>query len=570
MSPVSFAPRASRAGPEATAEGPEHRQPFVVPPEIGTKDLLRWLYVGRLTLVAGILAAALLLWDDLHPDQTLFATLVFLVAVIATALSFWWSHVAMRAIQANFAYGQVTLDAAIVTCVVHLTGSVQSPLAPLYILVIAAGALILPMSGGVLIGALTGGFFVAEAVFFNHGGDPATVFLQVALFVTVAVSVGVVADRLRKGGGTLGDLASELRQLRLDTGDILNHIRSGILTVDGSGRLVYMNPVGELMLGLEASRLHGRPVLEVLDGVAPGLGEMIGRSIEDRRPVARFRTVTLQESPLTLGVSTTVLERESPGPYPVTAIFQDITDVERLEESNRRNERLQAVAALSASLAHEIKNPLASIQSAVEQLASGRLGSEDRDVLKTLVVNQSQRLSRLLSEFIDFSALEMGPRSVFDACGLVREALALVRQHPEAGGVDFVEGAMCESSLVLGDRDLLHRALFNLLLNAGQFSAPDGRVVVAVDRGGATDRTLRGEAEGSVTISVTDSGPGVDANDLGRIFDPFYTKRKGGSGLGLAVVHRTVEAHDGSVFVEPAPEGGARFVLVLPGTDGVS
>ncbi|MGI9627813.1 MAG: two-component system sensor histidine kinase NtrB [Longimicrobiales bacterium] len=536
------------------------------PQEISSLGVLRWLYVGRLTLVSGILAAALLSWGNLHPQQSLFATLIFVVAVTLTAMSFWWTHVALRQVSTSFAYAQAILDAGLVTSIVHLTGGVESPLTPLYILVIASGSLALPISGGLLIGALSSGLFVAEAILFQHGQGSAVVALQVTLFGAVAVTVGVLADRLRKGGTAVGELESELRQLRLDTGDILDNIRSGILTVDERGRLVYLNPVGEAMLGLERAPLIGQPVLASLNEVAPGLGDVVRRSIEHRRPVARFRTETsLQPNPTTLGVSTTVLERDSTGPYPVTAIFQDITDVERLEDSNRRNERLQAVAALSASLAHEIKNPLASIQSAVEQLAGGKLAPTDQQVLKKLVVNQSQRLSRLLSEFIDFSGLEIGPRSELDIRALAAESMALVQQHPEAGGVDFKVVGPSDPVMLIGDRDLIHRALFNLILNAAQFSGADGSVQVSVDPSPAPAGLMDEERAGSVRVSISDSGPGVDANDLGRIFDPFYTKRRGGSGLGLAVVQRTVEAHDGSVFVESAPNGGARFVLVLPG-----
>ena len=535
-----------------------------MPRDLSTGDLLRWLYVGRLILVAGVLGGALWLWGNLHPRQTFFATLVFLLAALATVGSYWWTHLARRPVTPSFSYGQVALDAAIVTGVVHLTGSVESPLSPLYVLVIASGSLILPLSGGVLIGGLTSAFFVAEAVFFSHSAAPGTVALQVALFGAVALTVGLVADRLRKGGSQLGALESELRQLRLDTGDILNNIRSGILTVDERGRLAYINPMGRSMLGPDLDDYGGRPVLERLDELAPGLGGMIRRSMRDRTPVARFRTTTLGPDPLTLGVSTTVLERETPGPNPVTAIFQDITDVERLEESNRRNERLGAVAALSASLAHEIKNPLASIQSAVEQLASGRVAEGDQAVLRNLVVGQSQRLSRLLSEFIDFSGLEMGPRSHFDVGLLVDEAVGLVRQHPEVDGVQYrVECP--EPAHITGDRDLLHRALFNLLLNAGQFAGREGTVLATVTASVQEGLDLSGGSGEVVRVAIEDDGPGIDANDLGRIFDPFYTKRKGGSGLGLAVVHRTVEAHDGSVYVEPGAVGGARFVLLLPG-----
>ncbi|NIU36323.1 MAG: hypothetical protein GWN70_11070, partial [Gemmatimonadetes bacterium] len=223
-------------------------------------------------------------------------------------------------------------------------------------------------------------------------------------------------------------------------------------------------------------------------------------------------------------MSTTILEREDPGaPPPVTALFQDITDAERLEALNRRNERLEAVAELSASLAHEIKNPLASIRSAVEQLTESSLEDQDRSTLRGLVVKESDRLSRLLSEFIEYSAVRMGQAEDVDLAALVREAVDLVRQHPEAEGEVEV---MCEgtdgSLTIPGDEDLLHRAVFNLVLNAVQFSAPGGEVRIEVLECGDGAGPGGVEIPSPVRLSVRDSGPGIDREDLERIFDPFY------------------------------------------------
>ncbi len=530
-------------------------------------DFLRWLYVGRLTVVSGVLAAALLSWGTAHPHQTLITTMVFVVGVGVTSCAFWWTHILGRMPTDRFSYGQALLDAVLVTGIVFVTGGAESPFAPLYILVIAEGALLLPISGGVLVGTLTSLLFVGQAVVLQDSPSTATVALQMGLFGAVAVTVGVLADRMRHEGLALGRLESELRQLRVDTDEILNNIGTGILTVDERGDLVFVNPVGEAFLGLSGDEFRGRSALALLDEVAPGLGQLVRRSMNERKPLSRFRTVVGNEGEsITLGVSTTVFTRAGDGPWPVTAIFQDITDVERLEGTRRRNERLEAVTELSASLAHEIKNPLASILSAVEQLASDRLSSEDRATLRDLVVAQSQRLSRLLSEFIDFSVLEIGPRSEFDLAELVGQAVALVCQHPEAKDVRLTTVGIGAPVMVPGDADMVHRALFNLILNASQFAGIGGEV--EVDLRADTTRLYMAETDvpSPVRVQITDSGPGICANDLGRVFDPFYTTREGGSGLGLAVVHRTAAAHNGAVFVEAAPKGGARFVLILPGT----
>jgi two-component system sensor histidine kinase PilS (NtrC family) len=245
-----------------------------------------------------------------------------------------------------------------------------------------------------------------------------------------------------------------------------------------------------------------------------------------------------------------------------TALFQDISDLERVEALNRRTERLEAVAELSASLAHEIKNPLASIRSAVEQISKPSLARDDRMLLQRLVVSESDRLSRLLTEFLEFSGLRIGRREVLDLGSTARDCVALARQNPERPeGVELELLTPESPAWVRGDRDLLHRAVFNLVLNAVQFSGPAGKVTVRVEtiRGRGGERTREW-----VRLSVRDTGPGVPPEDLPRIFDPFYTRRAGGSGLGLAVVHRAVAAHEGTVTVDRAPGGGAEFVVDLP------
>jgi two-component system sensor histidine kinase PilS (NtrC family) len=265
-------------------------------------------------------------------------------------------------------------------------------------------------------------------------------------------------------------------------------------------------------------------------------------------------------------VRTTILDREG-HPW-VTAVVQDNTETKRIEELIHRAERLQAVAELGTSLAHEIRNPLASLRSAAEQLASSpELGAHDREVLRRLVVNESQRLSRLLTDFMEFSGYEASRWGPVDLTKVVEEATELVRQHPSAeGGVLLEMDRPPGAVFVDGDRDLLHRALFNLLLNAVQHSGPGGRVHVHVGRLGAGALPEGVVMAEPICLSVRDSGPGIQDDEMPRIFDPFYTTREGGIGLGLALVHRAVEAHSGSILVDGRLEDGpgARFTVYLP------
>lgn len=537
----------------------------------GRRDLLRWLYLGRVTLVSGILAGALLKWFGADPEQTFVATIVFVSGFFLTAASFWHTHIRNREPGDNFLYGQAISDALLVTAVVHITGGGGSDFAFLYVLVISSSALLLPLPGGVLVGVLATILFLADTLWLNLETFRPEILLQLGLFAAVAVITGWLGDRVRRAGLALGEVESELRRLRLDTGDILANIGTGVLTVDGAGRLMFLNPAGEAILGLSAADWLSTEVISALDELAPGMGTVLRSSVDAREPVARFKTLARRgDREVVLGVSTTILDRAEGMAPSVTAIFQDITDQDRLEGLNRRAERLEAVAELSASLAHEIKNPLASIRSAVEQISKGDLDRADRLTLERLVVTESDRLSRLLSDFIDFSALRMGKAKTLDLARMTRDCITLVRQNPEVGeGVRFQEVGLERPVPVPGDGDLLHRVVFNLLLNAAQFAGPVGVVRVEI-RGLAECVAPSGtKVRNPVCLRVADSGPGIAPEDLERIFDPFYTNRTGGSGLGLSLVHRAIEAHQGAILVDQAQEGGAEFQIYIPGDSSI-
>ena len=530
------------------------------------RRILSWVYVGRLALAAAIFVAAAWVWVDAPPQTTLAATLILVAAAGFTALSVWYTHLSGRQPRRAALYGQVLFDVFLVAAAVHLTGGRTSSFAPLFVLVIVAAAVLLPIVGGVAIGVLVSLLYAADVVWSANAID-AGVVLQGLLFTAVALVTGYLGDRLRQAGAELGEVETELRRLRLDTDDILAGIATGILTVDERGRLAYLNPAAAELLGLAAHEWLGKPVLDALDRVAPGLGGVIRASAERREGVRRWETEETERG-MVFGVSTTLLERQ-PGNAPsVTAIFQDITERKRLDALRRRTERLEAVAELSASLAHEIKNPLASIRSAAEQLTAEGVDADDKAVLQGLVVRESDRLSRLLSEFLDFARARLRAAGPLEVDRLVRHAVELVRAHPDAEGreVRLLVSPGAAGAAAHGDEDLLHRAVLNLVLNGAQWAGPGGRVEVAVDAVESEILSRALDFTRAVRIRVSDTGPGVPADAAEHVFDPFFTLRPGGTGLGLALVQRAAEAHGGAVFVEePAGPGwGTTFAFYLP------
>ena len=528
--------------------------------------LVRWVYVGRLSIATAIFLAAVLVWQDALTDtgKLLVASLTFAAALGVTAVSVVYSEFYRRSLEPTFYYLQSVFDLFLVTAVVHVTGSSSSQFAALYILVIATSSLLLPVGGGLLVAALGNVLYVADAFWSVETPFTATVWLQLAVFAVVALGSAWLSAKLQEAGkGTEAVLA----HVRLQAADILFNIRSGIITVDESGRLLYSNPMAEQLLGLDLEPLIGRPVLEPIRRIAPELVEAVERSMHDRVRTARAEgVVSAIGRRFPIGVTTTYTDGDGRNTdHSATAIFQDISDQKRVETLRLRAERLEGVAELSASLAHEIKNPLASIRSACEQLSRSSFTGADEKILTHLVMRESDRLSRLLTEFLDFARVRVARRERIDVAQLAAGAVRLARAHPDrTDGVTVV----CEASegeyLVEGDDDLLHRAVFNLLLNAIQVSPPGGEVRVEVGEA-RPDQLDFGPtfADGGVALSVIDAGSGIVPEIRDRLFDPFFTTKPGGSGLGLAVVHRAIDAHRGLVFLDTSPTG-TRFTVVLP------
>ena len=527
------------------------------------QSLLRSVYVGRVCVAVAIYLAAALKFAVAAPLDLLVTSFVLVATVVVTIASYWYTHFLRRSPGRTFLYAQALFDVGLITTVVHITGGPQSDLTPLYVPLIAVTAVLMPPASTALITALVGIVYFAD-VFFGHT-TPMTgqVALQLLVFVGVAFVTAYFASRVSVMGAEREALAGELRQARLEAADVLRSVPTGIVTVDQAGHLLYCNPAAEQIFGFKERQWRGRPIMPEFAKIAPEFWAAITATA--RRGVRAMRVEAVVRRPdrtFPIGVTTTTLEVEGAEPR-VTAIFTDISDSKRLEELHLRAERLEAVAELSASLAHEIKNPLASIRSSVEQLGRAKRANPDEKFLTSLVVRESDRLSRLLSEFLDFSRVRATECRPLDLHTVAGAAIRLVREHPDCPGdavIDLAGGA----TPMEGDEDLLHRVVSNLVLNAVQAGGKEARVVVRTGRPGPQEVPGGAGLEHPVMLTVTDNGPGIPENLRARLFEPFVTGRVGGTGLGLAIVQRAVEAHRGLVLVDSTAGRGTTFTVYLP------
>src|SRR6266850_2376460 len=484
-------------------------------------QLLRLVYLGRMCLAIAIYVTVALKVRVAAPLDILATSLMLVTAAAVTAYSYWHTHFRRRVPGPTFLYLQALFDVCLITVVVHMTGGADSDLASLYVILIAVTALLMPPANAGLVTLFAGLVYFADVFWGHAAGVTPGIWIQLGVFVLVAVVIGYVASRVNVLGRREEALTAEVRQVQLEADDVLRNIRTGVITVDADGQLLYANPASEDILGFKAREWLGRTVMPEFARLAPEFWAAVTSTA--RRGVRLMRveaTVHRPDHSFPIGVTTT-------------------------------------------SLAHEIKNPLASIRSSVEQLGRSSRANPDEKFLANLIVRESDRLSRLLSEFLDFSRVRVTECRPMDLHQVAEAAIRLVRQHPDcAARVKIsLEG---EATPMEGDEDLLHRVVSNLVLNAVQAAGAKAAVVVSTGRASANELPGAAGIENPVALRVTDNGPGIPDDLQRRLFEPFATGRVGGTGLGLAIVQRAVEAHRGIVLVDTKAGGGTTFTIYFP------
>ncbi|MBK7947723.1 MAG: PAS domain S-box protein [Deltaproteobacteria bacterium] len=498
----------------------------------------------------------------------------------------------------RFATLQVAIDVAIVTALVYFSGGRESVFTFLYALVVLYGALLLDRGGvafSVGLAALAYGFVLfgvelgwLPALRDDARSQPTVVLLAYwAFYAGGLLMLGMLANtlvaELRRTGAALESKTSDLEHLRDLHRFTVESIGSGIATIDHAGLVTSFNPEAERITGLFASEAEGRPLEAVMPGALSVIEAREANAPRDTGP-GRDRIAFRNERGEDLFVGLSASRLLGPGGERLghVVIFQDVTAVVSMEQELRRSERLAAVGEMAARMAHEIRNPLASISGSVQLLqgSGASAGSADpaHDKLMGIVVREVDRLNALIGDFLRYSrpaplALEAVPLAE-----LVRE-VAGIAEGRSSHDVR-VELACEESVVVLADPAQLKGALWNLWNNACEAMNGKGTLRIRVTRTAPgmppQDERLPGRnaagkpgwadrrAKGRGVLELEDTGPGMTSELQDRIFEPFFTTKQDGTGLGLATVQRIVEQHGGSIEIESEVGRGTRFRLLLP------
>jgi two-component system sensor histidine kinase PilS (NtrC family) len=573
--------------------GSSARRALTAPP--GLEKRLLVLMGARLAISIISLALALGLeaagWDSSPADWTgFYGTVAFaFLATIAYGVILGRVSNVRR-----FAAVNIATDIAIVSALVHMSGGPDSPFAFLYIGVAVYAALLIERRGA-LFSAIASAVVYGAVLAAGHQGwmpgpsiavrDPAPVLFGKWVFhsgavVLVAGLASLLTAELRRTGEALAQSTQDLSRLRTLHQRTVESLVSGLLTSDPIGRITSFNPEAERITGMRGEDVVGLDVESVL----PGVRDLVMRGANDnpaQRSRARTPDVNQDGEARHLGVAAYVLKNDAGQPGGHVVIFQDVTDVVEMETSLRRSERLAAVGELSASIAHEIRNPLAAISGSIEMLQSQRSGGAERgdpETLMAIVLREVDRLDDLISDFLDYARPSPSQPRVVSVPEVVEEVIKMF----DAGDCDGVTTHLeLEPGLsVLADPSQFRQVLWNLVLNAAQAMPDGGRLQISARAvADASTQELRNEDRKSQEgekkadwgeIVVSDDGVGIPDEVLDRIFDPFFTTKQNGSGLGLAMVHRIVEDHEGSIGLESSQGGGTRVRVRFPATEATA
>ena len=537
------------------------------PAPAGDPDALTPLLRGyaslRLVVVFTLMFSAFLI--QITFDVSLPLNLIYYIVAFACTLSIG-ALLSLERIPAEANAGlQILGDLFVVTALVWISGGPDSSFTFLYLAAVAAGAILLGRRGGLSAAGLAAIFYTVLVDLMYWGVLPSVegprhwgvaslvgnVALNVAAFAGTAILVSASSEKLREARRDVERRKAELARLQALHASVLSSMSSGVLTTDLEGLVTYANRAASELLDLPAVDLVGKPV-PALGLVDAGAWEQI-RSTSDE--ILRFEAVRPTRGvEAFFGISASTLRDADGRGTGRILIFQNLTRLKRLEGEVRLKEKLAAVGELAAGIAHEIRNPLASISGSVQVLKGMVAPGSSELKLMDIVVTESQRLSRVLEDFLRYVRPRERAVEPVDAPAALRDVLTLLAHSDEISPRHTIDFDLDPPVAVLpADPGQLRQIFWNVARNAVAAMPAGGRLAVST--------RLR---DGYWTVRFVDEGRGMTSEERDRLFTPFAHSFPGGTGLGLAIVYRIVEEHGGRIDVETEPQRGTTVTISLP------
>ncbi len=467
---------------------------------------------------------------------------------------------------------QVGGDLVVETLLVYFTGGLDSPFSFLYLVSIITASMLLYRRGGllaasgavILYGALADLMFYEvipmpeRSVFPSTAWNSSRLYLNMATnfagFYATALLTSVISEKLQRTFKELDANRQNLAELRALNQNVVDSIPSGLITLSPFGTASFVNPAGVQILQSQTDAILGRHITELAflsldewNDVRAQLaaGIFVRREKSDIEIGGETRVIGFALTPLR------TLDRQAAG---YTLIFQDLTEMKKLEAELRLKDRMAAVGELSAGIAHEIRNPLAAIAGSVQVLKNSKSLSPQEQRLMSIVLKESERLNKSIADFLRFVKPQEKRPAEFDVAASLAETLDLLANSPELSENHEIRRDITPASFtIIGDGDQIRQVFWNLARNAVQAMANGGVLTVRTETDGLAYR-----------IIFSDNGRGMSPADLQRLFQPFRTNFPSGTGLGMAISYRIVQEHAGRIDVRSLEGFGCTITVTLP------
>ena len=537
---------------------------------------LLWFIFARVVVITLFLASTLVLkikGSGTLGDEALDGITKLIIATYGfSILSLLFIRVVKRYSQ-TLTYIQIAWDILFVTVLIIFTGGIGSPFSFLYLLAITNASILIARREALYTASLCAILYgaIIDLQYYGRlaaiGLSPVaalqygtiyifyTLFINFLAFYLTALLTGYLAERARRSESELEQKVIDFEELERLNSAIVSNLNSGLTTITSEGRIRVFNRYAEAMTGVTQQDAYDRSLFDLI----PGFRHYASHIADVKR--GEFEYKAGDGRTLVIGFSSAPLLSPSSEGAGVLINFQDLTRIKRMEESLKRADRLAAIGELAARIAHEIRNPLASISGSVQLIAAGE-GVQDKDQrLFGIVMRETDRLNHLIEDFLAYARPTRPAPAAVNLHSMVDEIRSLLDADQRFSRIE-VDNRVDPLLELAVDPHLFRQVLWNLLVNAAD-AMPEGGTVSVY---GQCEDEVRagGERRQTCRITVVDTGCGMSADLVSHVFEPFYTTKPGGTGLGLATVYRIVEAHGGRIAVKSREGEGTEFTIYLP------
>jgi two-component system sensor histidine kinase PilS (NtrC family) len=487
----------------------------------------------------------------------------------------------------RFAFVQIVMDHFFITGLIYFTGGKESFFPITYVFSIIGSSIILYKRGAFFFASLSTFLYGLLLLFQLHHwinplGRPSlydasqifySLVIYMATFYIVAFLSSTISEELKKKKRELIQKQADYNQLETFNRNIIRSLDSGLLTIDLDGKINFLNRTAEKILNRKEGELRNVSIYDLFPKINDVIEEVKRKTSDPLSDYQRYQAplTNVEGKRLYLGFSISPLTDPAGSLIGHTLIFQDITKIKEMEDQMKRVDKMAAVGLLAAGMAHEIRNPLASLSGSIQMLKSELTLDQSQQQLMEITLRESERLNALITDFLLFAQPPQTHKMPWEIRKIIEETIELFTHSPSFHeGIRIRRPSVRDDTQVLIDPDQMKQVFWNLLINAGQAMSDGGEIRIDLDKGneafwGAilplpTPRT----GKDWVRISITDSGEGIPPKEKEKIFEPFFTTKERGTGLGLSIVHKIVENHNGVIKVESEIGKGSTFTIFLP------